>query len=193
MNYTELKARVAAWSHRTDLDALMPAFVEHAEARFNRDLRVRQMEADIAPTAINASNEIAVPTGFLAVKCLWPSASVGTFVAPQTVDTVKAQNRTSGPPTMYAVTSDALLFDGSGTVEMTYYEAIPGIVAGTSNWLSNAQPDLYLHAVLAEVAAYTRDVQAGALHDGKAQMLIEQLNANDKRDRFSGRLQASKR
>ena len=193
MNYTELKSRVASWAHRTDLDSLMPTFVEHAEARLNRDLRVRQMEATITPTAIGATNEITLPADFLAPKTVWIQGYEHAPLTAQTVETVKQQRRTSGPPCMYAVTGDSLLFDGSGTVEMTYYESIPGIVANTSNWLSNAHPDLYLHAVLAAVAEYTRDSGAGALSDAKAQTLIETIQNTDKRDRLMGRIASVKR
>jgi len=193
VNYAELKSRVASWTHRTDLEALMPTFVEHAEARFNRDLRVRQMEAAITPTAISATNEITLPAAFLAAKTVWIQDHEHAPMTAQTVDTVRQQNRTSGTPTMYAVTGDSLLFDGSGTVEMTYFEPIPGIVANASNWLSNAHPDLYLHAVLAVVAEYTRDSGAGALSDAKAQGLIELISNTDQRDRLSGRLTSVKR
>lgn len=193
MNYTELKSRVAGWTHRTDLDSLMPTFVEHAETRLNRDLRVRQMEASITPTVISASNTITLPVGFLAAKSVWISGYPHNPLTAQTQDTVRQQRRTSGPPCMYAVTEDAMLFDGSGTVEMTYYESIPGIVANTSNWLSNAHPDLYLHAVLAAVAEYTRDSGAGALSDAKAQTLIETIQNTDKRDRLMGRIASVKR
>ena len=60
MTYAQLQTAVEAWTHRTDLATLLPTFVGHAEARLNRDLRVRQMEAEMAPTAISVDGEVGL-------------------------------------------------------------------------------------------------------------------------------------
>ena len=44
-NYSELQTAVANWLDRDDLTARIPEFIALAEARFNRVLRLRSMEA----------------------------------------------------------------------------------------------------------------------------------------------------
>lgn len=192
MNYTELKARVASYLHRTDLDSLMSTFVENAEARLNRALRVRQMEVTLAATTIDASNEITLPADFLAFKHLWPSVYPYLRLSPQTIEAVLGQNATSGNPTMFAVLGSSAKFDGSGDVEGIYYGSLPGLVANSTNWLSASHPDLYLHAVAAEAAAYCQDQTALQFHEAKAELLTRSVQAANDRDRFQHALTAQK-
>lgn len=192
MTYAELQTAVEAWTHRTDLATLLPTFVEHAEARLNRDLRVRQMEAEMAPTAISVDGEVGLPSGWLGFKRVWVSGMPRWSIDPQTLDYVEQFGSTGGNPSFYAINGSVAVFDGSGTVEAIYYESIPGLQANGSNWLSNAHPDLYLHATLVAASEYTRDAAMGGLSDGKAQALIDKLNRMDQRDRFSGQLSARK-
>lgn len=192
MNYTELKTRVAGYLHRTDLDSMMPTFVENAEARLNRSLRVRQMEASLASTAIDANNEIALPAGFLAFKHLWPTVYPYLRLTPQTIDAVLGQNATSGVPSMFAVLGSAAKFDGNGDVQGIYYQSIPGLVANSTNWLSEDHPDLYMHAVCAEAAAYTQDNTALQLHEAKVEVLMRSVQSANDRDRFQHALTAKR-
>ena len=190
MNFSELTTRVTQWAHRSDITPLMGTFVEMAEARLSRDIRVSKMEAALSSTAIDGNGEIALPAGFLAFKRVWPSATPESTIEPQSLDYVKG--RTSNRrPYFYALTGDAAVFDGVGSVEATYFTAIPSLESG-ENWLSTAAPDLYLYATLAEVYAYTRDTEMAAVSEAKAQALIDRLNQTDKRDRFGGALTSRK-
>lgn len=42
-DYATLKTAIASWLARADLTAAIPDFIQLAETRFNRELRVRQM------------------------------------------------------------------------------------------------------------------------------------------------------
>jgi len=44
-DYASLQAEVAGWLARADLTSQIPTFIQLAEARFNRDVRVREMQA----------------------------------------------------------------------------------------------------------------------------------------------------
>lgn len=191
MTYAELITKVAAWAHRSDLAPLMPDFVELAEAKINRGLRVRQMEGVISGT-IDAGNEIALPADFAAIKTLRPVGFDGGRIHPQTLETVIGSGRIAGTPTLYAVTESALRFDGSGDVEGVYFKRIPGLVANSTNWLSTEHPDVYLWLVLAEVAAYTLDTNQGAFYGARAEQAMNNVSSADMRDRFSGQLTARK-
>lgn len=191
MNFAELTTRVAQFTHRTDLSSVMSVFVEHAEARINRDLRVRQMELPLPSTAINSSGEVALPTGFLAFKRVWPSATPETTIEPQPLDYVKGRAGNTSP-FYYALSGTAAVFDGVGSISATYYSAVPSLQGG-ENWLSTSAPDLYLHATIAAAAAiYLRDTELAAISDTQAQTLIDRMNQVDKRDRFGGPLTSRK-
>ena len=41
--YTDLQSSVADWLNRSDLSAVIPTFIQLAEAKFNRELRTRDM------------------------------------------------------------------------------------------------------------------------------------------------------
>ena len=191
MTYTELIQRVADFAHRSDLAGQMPTFVELAEAKLNRGLRVRAMEGAISGT-IDAGNEIALPADFAAVKAIWPVGYEGARIYPQSLATVIASARVVGIPTLYAVTDSALRFDGTGDIEGVYFKRIPNLTTNGTNWLSEAHPDLYLWSVLAEVAVYTLDANQGAFYGTKAQEAMQSVQNSDMRDRYSGQLTARK-
>lgn len=193
MTYSELITQVGQYMHRTDLVGMVPTFVEQAEAKLNRALRVREMEGAIASTTINASNEIALPADFGAIKHIWPVNYPQSSIDPQTLEYVVARNRQSGTPTVYAVKASALLFDGSGDVQGVYFKRLPNLTTNSTNWLSSAAPDVYLWSVLAEAAAYTMDQGMAAMCEAKSQAAIQSLQGADMRDRFTAGLRASKR
>jgi hypothetical protein len=190
--YAQLVADVKAWIKRSDLDAQIPTFVKLAEAKFNRDLRVRQMEADLTGT-IDASNEIAQPSGFLAIKTVWPVGYEASPLMQQSLDSVTATGRITGAPTVYAVTKDALRFNGSGSIAGVYFSGIPGLQANSTNWLATLAPDAYLFGTLAEAAVYTMETQQAALFGARSEAAIQQVQSTDMRDRFNGALAARKR
>lgn len=190
--YAQLFADVKAWVKRSDLDAKIPTFVKLAEAKFNRDLRVRQMEADFSGT-IDANGEIAQPAGFLAAKVLWPTAYDALTLTQQSLESVTARGTPNGAPSLFAVTKDAIRFDGSGSIAGVYYSSIPGLEANSTNWLATLAPDAYLFATLAEAAAYSMDAQQASVFGARGEAAIQQVISTDMRDRFSGPLVARKR
>ncbi len=192
MNYAELLTRLASFSKRTDLAAVAPTFVELAESRMNRFLRVKEQEDSISGT-IDANNLLAFPTDFAALKHIWPSVYPQVTIQPQTLERVIQRNRTSGTPTCVAITADGLLFDGSGDVRGTYFRKLPALATNSTNWLSETHPDAYLFASLAELHAYAEDATNAAFYDTKAQQVLDSIQRSDMRDRFAGQLVAAVR
>ena len=67
--FAQLKTAAANWLDRSDLTDRIPEFISLAEARFNRLLRIRDMET--VSTAISTSagtREYSLPTGFVQMK-----------------------------------------------------------------------------------------------------------------------------
>lgn len=150
------------------------------------------MEESITGT-IDASNEIAQPSDWLAMKTIWADGYEGAPLTSQSLESVIGMNSTSGPPTVYAVKSGALRFDGSGDVTGVYFKKIPALQTSSTNWLSAIAYDAYLFQVLAEASLWSMDEKQAAIYGARAEAAIQQVQDNDMRDRFSGALAARKR
>lgn len=187
--YATLVADVAKWAARTDLDALMPTFCALFEARVGRELRVRRMEASFTGTI--ASNVVALPSGWLEFKRLWPTAYPDCDIKPQTLEVVR--ERVEGVPFYFATDGTNVRFNGSGDVAGTYYQAIPPLATDGSgtNWLCTYAYDAYLFGVLAEVADYLMDDAQLAKHQAKSAAILDMIRAADVR--LNGPLTAVKR
>lgn len=175
--YTQLTTDVAAWSARTDMAARLPAMVGLFELRVNRLLRVRQMEAAFTGTPV--ANVVALPADWLQWKRLWADSYPETPLQPQTPDAVVG--RTQGIPTLYAVDGTNLRINGTGSVSGVYYQALPGLVANETNWLSTLAYDAYLFGVLAEVASYLMDDAETAKHYARSQAILDDIRGADVR------------
>src|SRR5215831_9409112 len=112
-NYSELQAAAANWLNRTDLSGSanrIPEFIDLAEARLNRDLKLRTMESDQAVATVAGSRFIALPSGYLEPLALFIERSTGrealTFV-PSRLETDGA----AGEPQYWTVDGANIAFE----------------------------------------------------------------------------------
>jgi hypothetical protein len=192
--FAELKVAIASWLHRSDLTSQIPDAITFAEAKFNRRIRVRQMETALAATSIVAGL-ITRPTGLVEVKALWNTDDAKTRVEAKPLEYVMNQgyagyglSTTDATASYYAWDRTYFRFNtDTGEVEGTYYASIDSLSdAATTNWLLTAAPDLYLAASLAEIFLLNLEEDRAALWTSKANALIDELNQVDQRARFSG-------
>jgi hypothetical protein len=158
--YSELKDAAVLRLGR-DGDASLPSWVENAvalaEARFNRVLRVAEMEAEATGTSTNGLYEI--PEDFLEVRRVYvegypESALVGLGWAQDHYSTV-----TEGAPAFYHIrglTLEAIPHPADDTeLIIDYYQKIPALSdAAPTNWLLESHYDLYLSATVMELADF---------------------------------------
>ncbi len=184
-NYADLQTSVASWLHRGNLTAMIPDFINLAEAKINREVRIRAME-QVATGTVAAS--VALPTGFVEMIAL--TVSTGNKTWPLTYVPPAELNTESSAPYRYSIVGDNLLFATIGTgytYSLTYYEKFDALSTGV-NWLITNAPDIYLYATLLEAAPYIKDDPRIATW---AQLLldsVERLARADKRDRFGSNL-----
>ena len=63
--YTDLRNAVTGWLHRDDLAASAVDFIALAEARFRRQLRLRQQMTTAALSTVAGTETVALPSGWL--------------------------------------------------------------------------------------------------------------------------------
>ncbi|MGE0652252.1 MAG: hypothetical protein AB7P12_10945, partial [Alphaproteobacteria bacterium] len=154
--YSELQSAVANWLARpgdATLTPFVPDFIRLAEARINRDLRLRTMEQ--RATAEVDTGYVALPDGFLEMRNLQLATDPVTrleLMSPEQIDGLRAGAR-SGRPRWYCILGGELRLapvpDGNYTAEMTFWKRFdPLSLAEPTNWLLTNAPDIYLYATL---------------------------------------------
>jgi hypothetical protein len=188
--YSELQTAVANWLHRADLTARIPEFIALAEARLNRDLRLRTMESSEAVSTTIGSRFVALPAGFLKPLALFIERSTGrdalTF-KPSRLET----DATPGEPEFWTVDGANIAFErpADAVYPMTFrmLKAFALSDAAPANWLLSNYPDLYLAATLAEGFGYLSDDEALKWVARYGQTLAE-VNAKEARSRSLSQL-----
>jgi hypothetical protein len=165
--YSDLQSAVADWLNRQDLTAVVPSFIALAEAKFNRELRTRDML--IRSEAITTNEFVAVPSDFLENYSLelnmtnLAAQQMLAFVGPLEAKLLKA-NKIHNLPRYYTLIDGAFEIlpppTGNCDIILTYYQRIPALSnTTTTNWLLTKSPDLYLYSALLEAAPYLKDDQ----------------------------------
>jgi hypothetical protein len=147
VNYTDLQGAVADWMARSDLTSRIPDFVVMAEARFNRQLRMREM---VTSGTISLTAGVAtLPATYLEwIACEWDGASRDQTLVYREPDSEhwRRRYRPNGDPQMFTIIGSSLKVRpvGTGSVILDYYRTIPDLATNTTNWLMTKSPDLYL-------------------------------------------------
>lgn len=162
--YAHLKDVIADTLNRDDLTNAIPHFIEMAEARFNRQLRLRQQVT--RATATLDSQYFAVPGDFLEAKSFQINTNPPTrleFVTEYEGDRLKSKVYVaSGVPQKFTLVGNQFEVipapSGEYTGELTYFAKIPALsTSNTTNWLLQYAPDMYVYGSLAHSAPYLRE------------------------------------
>jgi len=191
--YAELQTAVKNWLDRTstEITSRAPEFIALAEAKLNRDLRVRPMEVVGSDTM--SSGAISLPADWLAYKSIWYTYSGSRVelinMAPQEFN--RFDTGTTDYPSGYYIAASSVYFGPSTpnsdyTVGYIYYQKIPALTdSNTTNWLLTSHPDIYLYGSLLEAAPYLKEYPEIQLWMTAFGAVIEQLKQSD-RDVMSG-------
>jgi hypothetical protein len=195
--YAGLQASIADWLNRAgspEIAERAPDFIALAEARFNRDLRVRQMVR--RATASFSEGFLALPSDWL--EAINVQINVGgrprrlEYVTLHQADDIRADpSQDAVLPRFFNVTGSSLevvpTVSGAAEIEMTYYgQLVPLSEEAPANWLLQAWPDLYLYGALVHSAPYLRDDARVATWAGIYDRTLAEIRAADERATFSG-------
>lgn len=188
--YSELCDNIATWMVRDDLDDIIPEFIQAAESRFNRALRLPEME-DSVTTSFSAAT-ITLPTDFLEMRTAYLDASPIVPLEQMGLAQLRAfnANNTAAKPYYFALQSgNEMVFGpepgGEYDIILNYYTKIPTLSDDEpTNWLLTAHPDLYRAAALAEGFAFTVDQERGQIWETRTQIKIAELQAEGRKKAF---------
>jgi hypothetical protein len=147
-NYAGLKQEIADHLDRDDLTSNIDTFIDLAEARHKRELRVRDM---LTRASFSLSTRfLDIPTGFLAMKNLRLLTSPISLPREVGIDEVNRwRDDTAGTPRFYSIHSQ-IEFDrapaAAVSAELIYYVAPTALSdANTTNDILTNHPDVYLY------------------------------------------------
>ena len=162
-NYTDLQSTIADYLARTDLTSQIPLFVQLAENRLRRDVRIRPMLKVVTTETTASDPTVSLPSDFLEMRDMHIDANpIHTLIYQNPSNffrNTKAGTLTGGYPNNYTIMGSEFQFapipDSNYTLRMVYYAA-PTYLSSTvsSNvFLANC-PDLLLYGALGEAEPY---------------------------------------
>lgn len=182
-DYASLLVDAGAYSGRDDIAYLFPRFVALAELKFNRVLRVADMEK--TATLALVEGEGALPADFLeARQVLAPGVRV---LRARPMAELAAFETSGGAPVGYAIIGNQVQVrpKGAAELELTYYARIPALTAASpSNWLIEKAPDVYLYGLIEEIAIWERDAAKASAAETLRRQAMGGLGLADERLRW---------
>lgn len=171
-NYTSLVTAVTEYLARDQdatLIARIPTFIQLAEAKFNRELFVRQMEGRSTTTVDTSDTEpefISLPTDFQSMRRVRLSSVEGkpalSFRSGTQLDEYRYSiANIAARPGYFSIFGDEMELaptpDDDYTIEMVYRKNIPALSTNSTNWLLTLAPDAYVYGALLESAPYIKE------------------------------------
>jgi hypothetical protein len=180
-DYTSLQETIAQYAHRSDLDSVIPGFIQLAEQRMRTDLRVPQMQATSSISPI--SDVTPLPERFEGMRSVSGTHSGEVYrlgnVSPDTA--TDYTNLTGSPAFVYALvgTSIQIPQGTDQTFELDYWQFPEALATAPTNDVLTAYPLCYLYGSLIEVALYIQDPEmvAGATQTYQAARNMANENA----------------
>ena len=191
-NYTTFVATVANYLGRDDLGSVIPDFIELAQERLSRELRVQEMLKVSTATTTAGDATISFPADFLELREIHIDGTPVYNLEYQTPDKFFRNGKTteSGIPTHFTMLGAEFQFapvpDGTRTVQILYY-AKPTFIDGStaSNVFLAYFPDALLYATLAEAEPYLMNDERIAIWASMYDRAIANIRENDKGATFS--------
>ena len=157
-----LKAMIVSYTHRDDLTDVLDMFVELAEARINRVLRVPEMEKRVYQSI--SDSYVEVPTDFLELR----NIQLGNREPPSKLTLQQLDANRNSTELSYAITGNQIEIrptvqsDDPVEIEINYYAKVPEILDVSYQIPDNDSvilnyPHLYLYGCMVEASLFTQD------------------------------------
>jgi hypothetical protein len=160
-NYSDLQSTIASYLARTDLTAQIPDFIQLAETRLRRELRIRQMLKVVTTTTTANDGTVELPSDFLQMRDLHINTNPIQVVQYESPSNFyrNTWSVSTGMPRQYTILAQEFQFapkpDTNYTLQMLYYSAPPFLSnTNPSNAFLATCPDLLLYGALGEAEPY---------------------------------------
>ena len=199
-NYTELQAEIANYLGRTDLAAVIPTFIQQAEATINRELRLKAMEKISILQAVAGNRVLPLPNRrdpgdwdvFLEMRDLRLDMQKMVnldYLTPEALPT----RQMSGIPQVYTIVGkDLILYptpQEDCNLELIYYAEVPPLGdSQPDNEVLLTMPDMYLYGSLVKSAGYARSTVPLELWAALYQQAAQGIDDSDESGRFTANL-----
>jgi len=186
--YANLKLEIADWLNRSDLTTQIDTFIDLAEARMNREIRVRDM---LSRTTLSISSQFtSLPSDFIAMRNINLDTSPLTvlqYVTPEYMDRIRrnkysySSTSITGMPVWYTIKGSEIEVvpnpDSAKTANITYYAKIPALTTeADTNWVLTNHPELYLTGTLVAASAFLVEDNRIPLWESGYQKGVEDLH-----------------
>ena len=184
--YADLKASLANWLHRADLEALIPDFIRLAEIQMNADVSSRSMETKVVLTATAGDANLDLPGDVLDIRRLQVLGSFNRVLIYRSADEVAQENplSRSGVPEVFMVHGSSLelapIPDSNYSIELLYFQRIPALSdANPTNWLLTICPNAYLYGALLAAQPYLINDERIPMIQSLYRQAVDGLNSID--------------
>ena len=192
--FAQLKTAAANWLDRSDLTDRIPEFIALAEARFNRELRIRDMETvSTAISTVAGTREYSLPTGFVQMKEFHLSTDPLTplaYITPEMMTRLWAGSAQAKPEVFTIIADNVRLGPGPDavyTTSMLYYKTFTALSdSATTNDMLTNNPDVYLYGTLLEAEPFIMNDQRIPVWLGAFDKAVASIQNQDNKDRHSG-------
>jgi hypothetical protein len=192
-NYSDLQSTIASYLARTDLTAQIPDFIQLAETRLRRELRIRQMLKVVTTTTTGSDGTVELPSDFLQMRDLHINTNpiqVVEYISPSNFYR-NTWSTSVGLPRQYTILAQEFQFapkpDTSYTLQMMYYSAPPFLSnTNPSNAFLATCPDLLLYGALGEAEPYLMNDARLATWAQMYERGLQALTVSDDQGEYSG-------
>jgi hypothetical protein len=201
--YTELKSSIIAWSHRNDIDLLIPDFIALAEkAMYNppkipgraiEPLKLKQLEKTATASTSITSRFIATPDDFASLRnsrlVITDESGFMDYRTPAQLNRVDTANR----PLFFTVIGTQIEFDRISdqvyTVELQYFSSDTKLTAAApTNLVLTNHPELYLYGALVQAFIYAGDDENATKYQALFIGALTGANNADRAGRFGSNI-----
>lgn len=187
--YANLKTAITDHLDRSDLSSHVDDFIDLAEARHKREIRIREMLNRDALTVDD--RYVSLPTGYLEAKMIRLLTNPVTVLDHVNLYEMTRRRRTgTGKPGLFTIHAQIEFdrdADQSYSGEIIYYKEETALSnSNTSNNILTRAADCYLYAALAASAPFLMNDERVPLWETLYRNARDELNALDRRGSHVG-------
>lgn len=196
VDYGTLKTAVADYLARSDLTSFIPNFIQTAENRLYRDLRVRQMLNGHTYTTVVGETTLTLHSRFIDIDSMSVQGGSGTQAVVERASNGSMITRfppdgASGRPKLFRTAAVNLVVAPTPDAVYTlhaieYQREDPMSASSDAPWPVTTVPEMLLYAALVEAAPFVLNDARTQMWEQKYQTIKADLIAQDTRQKGSG-------